>query len=99
VEVSDVVVSAEAHAARLSWPLGPLVEVTLDGSTAQLAWPGGSATFALDPALAWSVRRADTDPVEGWYSAGFGRKAPASILIGTGHAGRGSTLRCTLRFG
>lgn len=98
LEVTDVVLSGEAHPARLSWPLGPQVEVSLSGSSARLSWPGGAATLSLDPALTWTVRRGDADPVEGWYSPGFGRKVPAPILIGTGHAGRGHALHCTLTF-
>jgi len=95
---TDVVLSGEAHPARLSWPLGPQVEVDLVGAMATLSWPGGSAIFGLDPALTWRVHRGDTDPVDGWYSPGFGRKVPAPILVGDGHAGRSSTFVCTLRF-
>ncbi len=98
IDVTDVVLSGEAHPARLSWPLGPQVEVELVGPAAHLWWPGGSAQLLLDPTLTWRAHRGEPDPVEGWYSPGFGRKVPASILIGTGHAGRGGSLRCTLRF-
>ena len=53
---------------------------------------------AARPDAVVDVHRGDADPVEGWYSPGFGRKVPASILVGTGHAGRGGALRCTLVF-
>ena len=98
LEVTDVVLSGEAHDARLSWPLGPQVEVDLVGPVAHLRWPGGAAHFVLEPALTWRLHRGDQDPVDGWYSPGFGRKVPAPILVGTGHAGRASTFVCTLRF-
>ena len=98
LDVTDIVIAAEAHPCRLTWPLGPSVEVDLGGTDARLSWPGGSARFALDPTLTWSVARGMTDPVDGWYSPGFGRKVPASTLVGTGHAGGSRPLRCTLSF-
>lgn len=96
--VTDSVVSEVWHEGRLCWPLGPQVEVALSGSTATLTWNGGRATLALDPALTWTVHRGDSEPVDGWYSPGFGRKVPASIVVGTGRVGRGATLRTTLTF-
>lgn len=96
--VTDTVVSEAWHEGRLCWPLGPQVEVALSGSTATLTWNGGRATLALDPALTWSVHRGDSEPVDGWYSPGFGRKVPASIVVGTGRVGRGATVRTTLTF-
>ena len=38
--------------------------------------------------LAWPAHRGETDPPLGWYSAGFGRKEPATTLVGTGFADR-----------
>lgn len=96
--VTDSVVSEAWHEGRLCWPLGPQVEVALSGSTATLTWNGGRATLALDPALTWTVHRGDSEPVDGWYSPGFGRKVPASIVVGTGRVGRGATLHTTLTF-
>ena len=98
LDVTDVVTSAELHDGRLTWPLGPQVEVDLEGPVAHLRWPGGAARLSLDPSLAWRVGRGDTDPVDGWFSAGFGRRTPASVLVGTGRVGRGGSLRCALTF-
>ncbi len=98
LRVADTVTSNEQHDGRLCWPLGPQVEVVLRKATATLTWDGGRALLALEPSLSWSVHRGDNEPVDGWYSPGFGRKVPASILVGTGRVGRGTTLRTTLTF-
>ncbi|MEV0065437.1 alginate lyase family protein [Amycolatopsis sp. NPDC050768] len=82
--------------AKLAFHLGPLVEVTLDGRTARLSWPGHTATLALPPTLTWAAHRGETNPPLGWYSAGFGRREPSTTLIGTGTAAE--PLTTTLSF-
>jgi len=70
--------------ARLAFHFGPAVEVELSGHTARLSWPGRTATVQLPPQLAWTAHRGETDPPLGWYSPGFGRKEPATVLLGSG---------------
>ncbi|QRP45454.1 alginate lyase family protein [Amycolatopsis sp. FDAARGOS 1241] len=82
--------------AKLAFHLGPLVEVTLEGSTARLSWPGHTATLDLPAELAWTAHRGETNPPLGWYSAGFGRREPATTLLGSGPAAPAFTT--TLRF-
>ncbi|MDT8909842.1 alginate lyase family protein [Amycolatopsis sp. PS_44_ISF1] len=85
-----VVDEVEAEAplpARLAFHLGPLVEVGLDGAVAELSWPGHTATLELPPALDWTAHRGETSPPLGWYSAGFGRREPATTLVGRGFTG------------
>jgi len=72
------------------FPLGPGVQVTLDegAETAWLRWdrPGGEgagrASVTLDPGLSWSVVEGVESPPAGWYSARFGTKVPAPVLLG-----------------
>jgi hypothetical protein len=94
--VEDRVSVGQAVSVRLAWHLGPRVEVELDGQRAHLTWPaaGGvrSATMELAAALTWSTHRGELDPVLGWYSHGFGRKEPATTLIGEGTAKASSPL-------
>ncbi|WP_037360081.1 heparinase II/III family protein [Amycolatopsis orientalis] len=71
-------------AATLAFHLGPLLAVDLEGNTAQLSWPGRTATLDLPPQLAWTAHRGETNPPLGWYSPGFGRREPATTLIGSG---------------
>lgn len=83
--------------ARLAFHLGPTVEVVaLSVGTgmlshevvARLAWPSergpASASVHLPPELQWTAHRGETEPLLGWYSAGFGRKEPTTTLVGTG---------------
>ncbi|WP_460070765.1 heparinase II/III family protein [Streptomyces sp. YKOK-I1] len=78
------------RAVRLAFHLGPAITADLVGNRARLTWTldGEDRSAALDlPAeLSWRAHRGESDPPLGWYSAGFGRKEPATVLIGTGFA-------------
>lgn len=102
LHVVDEVRSTERHHCQLAYHLGPAVSAELDGHTAHLTWASGGrahqACLALPAQLAWSAHRGETDPPLGWYSPGFGRKQPATSLLGTGILGGGSSvLRTDLR--
>ncbi|MEU5249067.1 heparinase, partial [Streptomyces asoensis] len=45
-----------------------------------------SAVLELPEGLSWTAHRGESDPPLGWYSAGFGRKEPATTLVGSGFA-------------
>ncbi|MES4831964.1 heparinase II/III family protein, partial [Streptomyces anthocyanicus] len=72
----------------LAFHLGPAVAADLAGSRAALTWTRDgeerSAVLDLPGALSWRAHRGETDPPLGWYSPGFGRKEPATTLVGTG---------------
>jgi hypothetical protein len=76
------------RAVRLAFHLGPTVTAELAGHRAQLAWTRDgeerSAVLDLPAGLSWRAHRGESDPPLGWYSPGFGRKEPATTLIGTG---------------
>jgi hypothetical protein len=73
---------------RLSWHLGPDVQIDLDGAQAALAWQAGPdrqwGTLVLPQGLAWALHRAEVDPVLGWYSPRFGHRVGATSLVGSG---------------
>ena len=48
--------------------------------------------------LSWTAHRGEEDPILGWYSPGFGRRTPATSLIGHGHASASSSLVTRLTF-
>src|SRR6185437_3976662 len=82
--------------------LGPTVDVDLVGNGATLRWKRpdgteGTAVATLPEALAWRVVRGATDPIEGWYSPGFGHKLPATTLVGSGKLSS-AELRTELQF-
>ncbi|WP_416973803.1 alginate lyase family protein [Streptomyces sp. 4F14] len=84
-------VSGGPRAVQLLFHLGPAVTARLTGSRALLAWTRDgeerSATLDLPGELEWRAHRGESDPPLGWYSPGFGRKEPATTLVGTGVSG------------
>jgi hypothetical protein len=90
---------------RLAFHLGPTVTAELADGRARLTWTrdGEERTAVLDlpGGLSWQAHRGASEPQLGWYSAGFGRKEPATTLVGTGFAGGAAPGRFTtvLRFG
>ncbi|MET8545186.1 alginate lyase family protein [Kitasatospora sp. NPDC004799] len=83
-------VSGPGGAVRLAFHLGPAVTAELTGNRAVLTWTGDggrrSAVLDLPGQLSWRAHRGESDPPLGWYSPGFGRKEPATTLVGTGVA-------------
>ncbi|MGC0374235.1 alginate lyase family protein [Streptomyces sp. SAI-229] len=78
------------RAVRLAFHLGPEVTADLTGNRALLTWTRDgedrSAVLDLPGRLSWRAHRGETEPPLGWYSAGFGRRQPATTLVGTGFA-------------
>ncbi|MFD0417344.1 alginate lyase family protein [Streptomyces sp. NPDC127108] len=76
------------RAVRLAFHLGPTVAADLVGNWAVLTWTRDgevrSAVLDLPGQLSWRAHRGESSPPLGWYSPGFGRKEPATTLVGTG---------------
>ncbi|MDQ0773908.1 hypothetical protein QF026_002374 [Streptomyces aurantiacus] len=76
------------RAVRLAFHLGPAITADLVANRAALTWTRDgedrSAVLDLPGQLRWQAHRGESDPPLGWYSAGFGRKEPATTLVGTG---------------
>ncbi|MFH9736592.1 alginate lyase family protein [Streptomyces roseolus] len=88
---------------RLAFHLGPSVDAELVGNRAVLTWSSRegearSAVLDLPGELAWRAHRGESRPPLGWYSAGFGRKEPATALIGTGSAAGAAGFTTVLGF-
>ncbi|MFF7552851.1 alginate lyase family protein [Streptomyces olivaceus] len=81
-------VRGAGRAVRLAFHLGPAVAADLAGSRAVLTWARDgeerSALLDLPGRLSWRAHRGESDPPLGWYSPGFGRREPATTLVGTG---------------
>ncbi|GGL05095.1 heparinase II/III family protein [Streptomyces flaveus] len=90
------------RAVRLAFHLGPAIAADLVGNRAQLTWirdgEGRSAVLDLPGELHWRAHRGESDPPLGWYSPGFGRKEPATTLVGTGFAEGAEGFITVLRF-
>ncbi|WP_432108572.1 alginate lyase family protein [Streptomyces sp. AA1529] len=90
------------RAARLAFHLGPAVTAELVENRAVLSWlrdgEDRSAVLELPERLTWRAHRGETDPPLGWYSAGFGRKEPATTLVGSGFTDSSEAFVTVLRF-
>jgi hypothetical protein len=90
------------RAARLAFHLGPTITADLAGNRARLTWTRDgedrSAVLDLPQQLTWRAHRGASDPPLGWYSAGFGRKEPTTVLLGTGVADGAQGFTTVLRF-
>ncbi|WP_055699071.1 heparinase II/III family protein [Streptomyces silaceus] len=95
-------VRGPARDVRLAFHLGPEITAELEGNRAVLTWTRGgedrSAVLDLPEELSWRAHRGESDPPLGWYSAGFGRKEPATTLVGSGFAGGAGGFTTVLRF-
>ncbi|MCX5001096.1 heparinase II/III family protein [Streptomyces sp. NBC_00638] len=95
-------VRGDRRAAQLAFHLGPEIHADLAGSRAVLTWTRDgedrSAELDLPAQLSWRTHRGESDPPLGWYSAGFGRKEPATTLVGTGFADGAEDFTTVLRF-
>lgn len=102
LRVVDEVRGPRRSAVRLAFHLGPAIAADLVGNWAVLTWTReGEDRFAvldLPEQLSWRAHHGESDPPLGWYSAGFGRKEPATTLIGTGFADGTQGFTTVLRF-
>ncbi|SED31587.1 Heparinase II/III N-terminus [Streptomyces sp. PAN_FS17] len=91
------------RAVRLAFHLGPAITADLVGNRAVLTWTRDgeerSAVLDLPGQLSWRAHRGESDPPLGWYSAGFGRKEPATTLVGTGSTDGAEGFVTVLGFG
>lgn len=101
LDITDLI-DGGGHEVRLAFHFGPLVQVCLDGSRALLTWNDspvpGTARIELPEGLSWRLHRGEIDPILGWYSAGLGRREPATTLVGTGNCSRDKPLITRLEF-
>ncbi|MFE6158068.1 alginate lyase family protein [Streptomyces sp. NPDC056486] len=95
-------VRGPSRTAHLAFHLGPAITADLEGNRAVLTWTRDgedrSAVLDLPGQLNWRAHRGESDPPLGWYSPGFGRKEPATTLVGTGLADGTQGFTTVLRF-
>ncbi|MFB7334411.1 alginate lyase family protein [Streptomyces adustus] len=100
--VVDEVRGDRPAAVRLAFHLGPAITADLVGNRARLTWTRDgedrSAELDLPGELSWQAHRGASEPPLGWYSPGFGRKEPATTLLGTGFADGTRQFTTVLRF-
>jgi hypothetical protein len=89
--IIDLITSTGVHTLRLVFHLGPLVVAELCSDHATLTWESHSgnvetAILVLPASMEWHVHRGEVSPPLGWYAPKFGRKQPATTVVGTAAA-------------
>jgi hypothetical protein len=100
VTILDRVESNAEHALRLAFHLGPLVRANAGADRLTLSWETASgyiaeAVLLLPEQMDWRTYRGQVDRPEGWYSPGFGRRQPATTIVG---AARAANIELRTRF-
>jgi hypothetical protein len=103
VEITDEILTAGPHPIRMAFHLGPQVAVRLVGTEARLSWTTdgdgqGQAALELPVQMRWSAVSGSTQPVMGWFSPGFGKKEPATTLLGEVRCDGPTKYETTLQF-
>ncbi len=103
VEIADTIETAGSVDIRIAFHLGPDVKAELHGTQLSLTWKDDAgelfqAAMSLPANLGWTLFHGSDYPVLGWYSPGFGRKVPATDIIGVGVLGGPTTLHTQLDF-
>jgi hypothetical protein len=85
--IVDLINSTGAHTLRLVFHLGPLVTAELSSNCAILTWESTygkvrTASLVLPASMEWSAHRGELTPPCGWYAPQFGRKQPATTIVG-----------------
>ncbi|MCG3132033.1 MAG: hypothetical protein FLDDKLPJ_02843 [Phycisphaerae bacterium] len=98
--VKDEVMCGSDHGVRQFWHIGRDCQIDPVGDNAyRLTGRGGVVLVRLDPALKVSLHRGKTDPMMGWFSAGYHRREPISSLIGTARIAGSVTFITRFEFG
>ena len=104
IEILDVVETTGPQVARIAFHLGPEVIAERTGDhVVELTWASQagrqvSATLRLPEGPTWSLWRGASDPVLGWYSAGFGEKQPSTSVVGETTVSGRSDFETALQF-
>jgi hypothetical protein len=102
LDILDVIEATKPQPVRLAFALHPAVSCNLARHVARLSWLAAgeerTAALILPADLGWSAHRGETDPILGWYSARFGHKEPATLLIGVGSLAPGRLLCSSITF-
>jgi hypothetical protein len=102
IQIFDQLATTGRHLVRLAFHLGPDIAVDLDSARAELSWNHegavAKATLDLPVQLEWAAFRGAVDPILGWYSARFGQKQPATVLVGEAVTDGPATLESVLQF-
>jgi hypothetical protein len=81
--VTDEVLAAGDHGVEIRFHVADDAHVKMIGErTAEIAVPGGMARLVFDDALSVGRLEGRVDPIEGWVSRGYHRRAASTTLVG-----------------
>ena len=98
--ITDRFVAEGAHEVSLYFHLAEhCVLSAMDGPAMEIRGGKGTITLDLDPALEIVRFRGSEDPIFGWVSRGYHRKAPSHTIVAGGAIRGETTFVCRIRIG
>ncbi len=95
--VTDQILARAAHDARIFFHVGETAQVTPVGARVfDLQVEGGVARLSFDAALQVEVLRGSLDPLGGWVSRGYHRRAPSTTLVASARTRGNASFVCRL---
>jgi Heparinase II/III-like protein len=100
VSIEDEILARGPHRVTLAFHLAEHCEVAAEGrGRFRIAAGAGTLALVLDARLSAHVRRGGTDPIAGWVSRGYHRRAPATSILATGEVTGTTLLTCRIDIG
>jgi len=98
--VRDDVIARGGHGVALYFHLAEDCQVTPEAENRfEIAVGGGRLRLRIDPRLTVQLLTASQDPIAGWVSRGYHRKAPGVTLVGRGRSAGIASYECRLEIG
>jgi hypothetical protein len=98
--IRDELLSSGAHDVALYFHLAEAcVPRRQGGSAYEIRVGGRRLRLALDPSLETQALSGSVDPIAGWVSRGYHRKAPATTLVARARCAGNASFECRLEFG
>jgi hypothetical protein len=96
--ITDYVTSKTAKNVCIEMPfhLHPDVEYYLDDNECVVTLANRKVVMTLDEQMKWQIVKGMSDPCLGWYSAGFYKKLPSPVILGTAQSTASLVLKTEL---
>lgn len=96
IVITDYVTAAKSIEIEMPFHLHPDAAYELYGHRCVVRMGNRQVMMILDDRLQWKIVKGMNDPCLGWYSAGFYKKSPSPVVMGTTHGAASLVLKTEL---